>query len=437
MAKDDLKKLRSKNPEERKAGIRAVAKSLDRNALVQLAVMAGDDPDPDIRKLAQQAGVYIRQKTGDIQPEPSSDKKIEKVKRITVDEASAQKARQLVQYAGAQLDGGDKAKAVKALVKAIDLDPNLRHDSFYISLSESFTQLEGDEAIRALRDESRIESAVQKDVQIKLDKATQAHREEIGSASGRDVLFDMGLFTLVSVVIVVVLLFLTVYQAGQYQTNLDANKELLQTAFAEQGTPRIVWRDGTVGNNLNFDLIRSDVSAVFATIPQAPPAPLPPKTDILQPTEFFEQTTLPYWTQLGIGIIIVRGLGLGMIALMAALLFIGVVHLFAQTFFGGDGRFAYTAHRLFTLFTGRAILFAIIGFAGIILYFSGGGNETNALIFIGIFALFAFFTVLSSATTIKRAYRFGIFSALIVLIVALASAVVLGGLAGFLFTQAV
>ena len=74
MAKDDLKKLRSKDPAERKDGIRSAAKSLNRSVLHQLATMSGDDPDPDIRKLAQQAGVYIRQKTGDIESETSSEK---------------------------------------------------------------------------------------------------------------------------------------------------------------------------------------------------------------------------------------------------------------------------------------------------------------------------------------------------------------------------
>ncbi len=434
MAKDDLKKLRSKDPAERKDGIRSAAKSLNRGVLHQLAIMAGDDPDPDIRKLAQQAGVYIRQKTGDIDPAPTPEKTTKSNRRAVVDEANAQKARQYLQYASSQLDG-DKTKAMKALVKALELDPNLRDDSFYISLSESLTQLEGDEAIKALKDESRIERTVQKEVQLKLDKELKAHREEINSATGRDVFFDMGLFTMVSMVIGVVLLFLSVYQGGQYRSNLEANTQLLAQAFAEDGTPRIIWKDGTVGNNLSFNLVRDDVSAVYASIPQAPPAPLPAKTDILKPTEFFEETVMPYWADLGFGIVMIRGLGLGIIALISTLLFIGVVHLFAQTFFGGDGRFAYTAHRLYTLFTGRAILFAIIGFVGIILYFSGGGNETNVTIFAVILGIFAFFTVLTSASTVKKAYRFGIFSALIVVIIGLVSAFVLGGLGGFLFTR--
>lgn len=436
MAKDDLKKLRSKDPSERKEGIRSAAKSLNRSVLHQLATMSGDDPDPDIRKLAQQAGVYIRQKTGDIDSESSPQKSGKATTRAVVDEASAQKARQYMQYASSQLDG-DKTKAMKALVKAVELDPNLRDDSFYISLSESLTQLEGDEAIKALKDESRIERTVQKEVQIKLDKELKAHQDEIASSTGRDVFFDMGLFTLVSMVIGVMLLFLGVYQGGQYQTNLEANATLLAEAFAENGTPRIIWKDGTVGNNLDFNLVRDDVSAVYASIPQAPPAPSPAKTDILKPTEFFEKTVMPYWADLGFGIVLIRGLGFGIIALISTLLFIGVVHLFAQTFFGGDGRFAYTAHRLYTLFTGRAILFAIIGFMGIILYFSGGGNETNVVIFAAILGIFAFFTLFTSASTVKKAYRFGIFSALIVVVIGLVSALVLGGLGGFLFANAV
>ncbi|HRF97776.1 MAG TPA: hypothetical protein PLZ51_21360, partial [Aggregatilineales bacterium] len=146
MAKDDIKKLRSKDPAERKTAIRGIAKSLDRTALHQLAVMSADDPDPEIRKLAQQAGVYIRQKVGDIEPETTSQptsSKSSSSKRAQVDPANEKKAQELMTYASYQADNGDKTKAMKALVKAAVLDPNLLNESFYMSLSESLTNLEG------------------------------------------------------------------------------------------------------------------------------------------------------------------------------------------------------------------------------------------------------------------------------------------------------
>lgn len=438
MAKDDLKKLRSKDPEERKSGIRGAAKSLDRNALRQLALMSGDDPDPDIRKLAQQAGVYIRQKTGDIEaPPPPPDTKSNKVKRIPVDDANAEKAQKLMQYASFQSEGGDKAKAMKALVKAAELDPNLREDSFYISLSEGLTNLEGQAAINALRDESRIEQTLQKDVQVKLDKELKAHQDEIGSASGRDILFDSGLFLGISVVLGIVLLFLMAYQAGQYKTNLETNRKILSEAFNEDGMPRVRWVDGTIGDNLDYDLLPANVSLVYETPYVAPPAKEPNKTEIMKPTELFEKTTVPYWSSVGIGQILGRGLGFGIIALIVVMSLIGTTHLFAQTFFGGDGRFVYTAHRLMTLFTGRGILFGVIGFVGILIYFGAGGDNNIGLIFMVIFGIFTFFTILTSASTVKNAYRFGIFSGILTIVIGLVVAVVIGGLGGFLLTRVV
>ncbi|MCU0482220.1 MAG: YIP1 family protein [Anaerolineae bacterium] len=439
MAKEDLKKLRSKDPEERKSGIRGVAKSLDRNALLQLATMAGDDPDPNIRKLAQQAGVYIRQKTGDIEvPNPKpSDTKSSGAKHITVDDASAQKAQKLMEYASFQSENGDKAKAMKALVKAAELDPNLRNDSFYISLSETLTNLEGNAAINALRDESRIEQTVQKDVQIKLDKEVKAHQDEVSTASGRDVLFDSGLFLLISVVVGVVLLFLTVYQASQYKTNLEANRKLVTEALDEPGMPRVRWIDGEIGVHPTFDFEAKNVALIYAAPYAPPPAPEPAKTEVMKPTELFEKSTMPYWSDLGIGRAVVRGIGFGLIALLAVWGLLGVTHLFARTFFGGDGRFAYTAHRLLTLYTGRAVLLVVIGFVGIMLYFGGGGDNSMATIFLVILGIFAFFTFLTSATTVKNAYRFGIFSAIIVILLGLVVAILIGGAGGFFLTQIV
>ncbi|MDX2076455.1 MAG: hypothetical protein SFZ02_08510 [bacterium] len=433
MAKDDIKKLRSKDPAERKTAIRAIAKSLDRTALHQLAVMSADDPDLEIRKLAQQAGVYIRQKIGDIEPEPTPQPpKSSSSKRVQVDDVNAKKAQELMTYASYQSENGDKAKAMKALVKAATLDPNLLNDTFYMSLSESLTNLEGMAAIKALKDESNIEQTAQKQVQVKLDKEEKAHQDEINTASRRDVLFDMGLYLMIGIVGAVVLLFLTVYQANQYKTNLEANRKLFETALAEEGTPRIVWKD-----DVNFYFEPKDALLIYETAPQPLPAKQPPKTEVMKPTELFEKTTMPYWAELGIGRVIGRGVGFGVILLIASFSLVGVVHLFAKTFFGGDGRFAYTAHRLFTLFTGRAILFAIIGFVGIILYFGGGGDMSMATIFLVIFGVFAFFTLLTGATTIKKSYRFGTFSGLIVMLLGLVTALIIGGIGGFVLATAV
>ncbi|MDZ4671937.1 MAG: hypothetical protein SH821_13785 [Phototrophicales bacterium] len=437
MAKDDIKKLRSKDAEERKSAIRGVAKSLDRSALHQLAVMSGDDPDPDIRKIAQQAGVYIRQKTGDIEaPPPSADKKPEKPKRVSVDPESAEKAQKLMEFASYQSDGGDKVKAMKALVKAAVLDPNLRDDSFYLSLSESLTNLEGQDAIKALNDDSRMEQTAKKDVLVKLDKEVKAHEDELNTITRRDVIFDMALLAGMSIMAIIVLLFLMVYQAGQYDANFKANRELLVVAFSEENTPRIQWVDNTVGIS-DFSFSPQNVLVIFETIPQPPPATPAVKVEVMKPTELFEKTTIPYWSELGIGNVLGRGIGLGILLVITSLALVGVVHLFASTFFGGNGRFAYTAHRLLSLFMGRTILFAIIGIAGVLLYFSSGGADNIALILMVIIGIFAFFTLLTSATTIKKAYRFGIFSGLLVMILGLLVAIILGGIGGFVLTQVI
>ncbi|HRF94921.1 MAG TPA: hypothetical protein PLZ51_07000, partial [Aggregatilineales bacterium] len=64
---------------------------------------------PEIRKLAQQAGVYIRQKVGDIEPEKKPEPTTSKPsssKRAQVDPMSAKKAQELMAYASYQSENG-------------------------------------------------------------------------------------------------------------------------------------------------------------------------------------------------------------------------------------------------------------------------------------------------------------------------------------------
>lgn len=143
MSRQDVKQLRDRNPEKRRIAIKNVARDKDRNALKQLAFMAGDDPDPTIRELARKAGVYIRQQIGELPPPEKNGK----AARIAVDPRNEQAAQREMSSAMSFQMNGDDLKATKALQKAISLNPNLRQDSYFVSLCEAISEEEGEAAV--------------------------------------------------------------------------------------------------------------------------------------------------------------------------------------------------------------------------------------------------------------------------------------------------
>lgn len=53
--------LRSTDPEERKKGVKALARTGNREALRYLATVYTQDPDPSVRQLALYGGKHIKQ----------------------------------------------------------------------------------------------------------------------------------------------------------------------------------------------------------------------------------------------------------------------------------------------------------------------------------------------------------------------------------------
>lgn len=147
MSKQAIKQLGNRNPSIRKSAIKEIAKTKDRGALIHLARMVGDDPDPEVRELARQAGVYIRQKLGDL-PKPS--KTPLKKGRVHVHKKNVKAATELINQAMTYQINGQDDKIIPLLIKALELDPNQRHEGYFISLCEGATGEEGAEAVEML-----------------------------------------------------------------------------------------------------------------------------------------------------------------------------------------------------------------------------------------------------------------------------------------------
>jgi hypothetical protein len=172
-----LKQLNDPDPSVRKQAIIALGRTQDQNALPYLATVFKKDRDPELRKLAKKAGLYIRQQTTDIFPSSaqavsgvssSSDnddndlmssastyyEEIELPEPEPVVEVSAlnqERAKGLLQQALDANLRGNNDKAVHYFQNALKRNPNLKKESYALSLASTITAIpSGEEAIKTL-----------------------------------------------------------------------------------------------------------------------------------------------------------------------------------------------------------------------------------------------------------------------------------------------
>lgn len=175
-SKTDLRQLRHRDPAQRKKAIKAAARSKDHSALKQLAKMAGDDPEPEIRELARKAGLYIRQQHGELGPQPapdsassesSSSDKDGKPPEIPISEKDAADSREHTNAALTYQMNDDKARACKELRRALALNPNLRYDAYFISLSEAIVGGQGDAVFQQLSDDNSLNDLAKTQTEVR------------------------------------------------------------------------------------------------------------------------------------------------------------------------------------------------------------------------------------------------------------------------------
>lgn len=434
MAKQDHKKLRSKDVSERKAAIRAVAKAKDRNALKQLAKMAGDDPDKQIRKLAKQAGIYIRQQLGEIEGDAEPEKDGKKPRKLYVDPKDEQKAKQAVDAAMSANINGEKARCIKLLGKAVQLDPNLRVDGFVVSLAEQATGLHGEDAINALEDSEQVVEAERKETMARESATAEEHMAEISKAQWSDVAFDFGLLAVIATLGAIVALFLATQQAQSFYTSYEANMEQYEelynaSAFARTDAGALISQD-CPNPSPTFNYIQPAGAVVVvergATVTDRDVVMNNPECNFYDGSAYWGPNE--YWRDLGTARVIINGLmiGLGITALTMAMAWI--VHFLGDTVFRGEGRIQHYAHVAGTLVASRSLFMAIICCVAAVLYFSSGSMAELLLGIIGIYFGITLFMLIGKTTS---AYRLNGAMGALATIIAVAAVGVAGAAGAF------
>lgn len=123
-------------------------------------------------------------------------------KKIPVSEVKERQARDLVESAmTAYYSDGDEATALELLHKALGLNPNLRKDSFFSSLTSSlFEGVDMRESVRMLRNKDIREYYIKRHRGSETSKADQAFQAEYEKHTWSNVLVDLSLLVLFTAV---------------------------------------------------------------------------------------------------------------------------------------------------------------------------------------------------------------------------------------------
>lgn len=148
-----FKSLRSSDPEERKKGIKALARTGEREALRYLATIYKEDPDPEVRQLALDGGKHVKRLlvqgdwVGEGVKNPTQEMKAVK---SSVPEKDQKLSKKYMDDALEFVVNEDYERAENLAKKAFALNPDLKHDPYYSGLASEVMGMPTEEAIATL-----------------------------------------------------------------------------------------------------------------------------------------------------------------------------------------------------------------------------------------------------------------------------------------------
>ena len=397
-----LKQLKKRDSKERIIAIKKLAKIKSRDALPQLARMAGDDKDPEVRDIAQKAGAYILSQVGGSKPKTQSKRPVQseeippeaeydnkgKLVRVSVSDADKAKANMLLDEAMTLKDRNQIVKAMKALSKALVVNPNVREDSYFITLAETITGLTGEESIQKLYNKKMRDEITQQEVNDRQKIRLAEHDEVVSKTSWTDVGFDLTLFAIIASVVSVIVGVLVVQGAQGYVNGIIQNATDVGTA-------------ANIGNTITNPDDSSDIRYWLET------------NDAGDPIYFALRSYDPsfYNTAADFGdteLLVVVGLGLaiGVGSAVALAILNTITHFVSSTILSGVGNIRYLMHKNTSLLINRTVLYGVLlGIGSVIVFSSGGGIVMQ--VFGGIVALFSVFVIFKLISTVGSSYDFG------------------------------
>jgi len=219
-----LQQLKSQDIARRREAIVALGKSSDPAALQPLADVYRNDPDPALRDLALKAGRYLRQHMSQdagssgyssVASSTASSRLKEELSRYeseqpasaqnnlprrrAVSDADVTRSKSYVDEALSHNMNGDNARALKALRKALELNPNIMDDGFFVSVAGAVTGDSGQAAINFILDQQQAKEFVKESKRQQKSVQTAMHLETAEKSRWSGVTLELIIFMLINV----------------------------------------------------------------------------------------------------------------------------------------------------------------------------------------------------------------------------------------------
>jgi hypothetical protein len=350
-----LKQLKHPDARERQKAVAALANTRDADAIAPLEEISRIDDDAKVRQLAVKALDYLNQRV----------QKPGKEAPVVVSERDIERARGHVDTAMSLVVNNENAKATKELAKALQANPNLKTDPYFLSLAGSVLGVGSEEAIEMLRSGEKRGDFIKKSEKVKTEKRKSEHLSKAREITTPALAFDLTIYG----VVLAVLTFLTPLILSQLLGRMVANAASMED-------------------------IDVSTQAILA--------------EMGDPTLAFQQ--------LGIGMLLVIAVVSAIASVIALAIQGGLIHLVATRLLGGKGTFTYMMCQITPFYTMVTVIFFIWAIIAMTLASTGavliGGICMLPMILASLFVLF------KTAGKIGESYDFGVGSGCLSILIA-------------------
>jgi hypothetical protein len=240
-----LKQIKHNDPKERRKAIVALADCRDVAAVKPLEEVANNDSDNKLRDLAARAASHLREQVEKAKVRASNPEPVYGGEQpvIRVSEKQMARAREYVESAMSMIVAKDNAKAVKALAKALEIDPSLQNDQYFLSLASTLFNTSNEEAIKRLRSGEERGNFIKAQEKGKVDKRKTDHKSKATEIGWSSAAFDLGIYAVVVIIITFLapIVFAQIMgRAVEYQRSLSPDKYKEETIKVSRQVEELV-----------------------------------------------------------------------------------------------------------------------------------------------------------------------------------------------------
>jgi hypothetical protein len=352
-----LKQLKHKDPKERRRAIVALADCRDLAGVKPLEEAAKSDDEPKLRELAARAAKHLKeQMEKPVMPVEKSDEAYKGEQVVQVSEKQKARAREYLDEAMSMVVAKDNAKATKALAKALQADPAIKDDQYFLSMASSIFNTSNEEAVRKLISGDERGQFIKSQQQGKVQKRKDDHASKAREIGWSSAIFDLTIYAVVVGIITFLAPIVYIQLLGR---TIDYQQALTPAKYEEESVK---------------------VSRQFKTIV----------------ADFEEQGIAPLLVAAVIN-------GVGSVVSIVALCFL--IHLFASKVLGGNGTLPFMMSQLVPFYSLMTPVFFI--WSCIVLGMISIGASLIGLLCVPLMALASFVVIFKSAGHIGTAYDFG------------------------------